>query len=270
MRILRSSLRIMDWRDKMAIAIMKARSEALKPEDVRGLRLNNYLFQRKYDGSRHLWLDGHIVSERGIVKDTNFPQVFKVLQENFPYGVTLDMEVYVEGGTVLDLNKHENQSKAKCCVFDYVDKGGYSLKMRIETLKQLFDEFKNVVQDIVHLPETFESFEEGWSKVEENNWEGLMLKDKESAYFLGRSNAWIKVKKKSCCDVEILGHEKGSTKGTFIIKMPSGVEGRVSGTSVDIVEYYYKNKPKKMEISYMYLTSEGRAFQPVFCKFCGE
>jgi ATP-dependent DNA ligase len=97
-----------------------------------------------------------------------------------------------------------------------------------------------------------------------------MAKNLNSPYEMRRTSTWLKIKRRRCIDVEILSHEIGSTKGTFIIKMPSGVEARVSGTSEDIVKFYNEHKPKKMEINYMYLTPSGFPFQPTFSKFIGD
>lgn len=254
----------------MAIAIMKAPSKSAKPEDVRQMKnLGEYVIQRKYDGSRHLWLNGHLVSERGIIKDGNFPQIFNVLKGCMMGGWTLDMEIYIEGGTVLDLNKHENQCKAKACVFDiiYDNKNNtQSVDDRIKTLKDLFA-WRQIDTNIVHMPETFDDFESGWKKVMEKGWEGLMLKLKNSVYVFGRSNAWVKVKNRDNIDVPILRHEPGKLAGTFIVRMPSGVEARVGGKDVYCVEQYKKHKYKMMEMSFLYLTADGFPFQPVLEKF---
>jgi hypothetical protein len=70
-----------------------------------------------------------------------------------------------------------------------------------------------------------------------------------------------------CADVEIIGHEDGESKGTFLCRTEAGKDCRVSGTSMGIVNQWRKEKPKKMEISFMYWTDDGKPFQPVFEKF---
>ena len=184
--------------------------------------------------------------------------------------VILDGEIYVENGTVLDLSKKVNWHKAKFCVFDVLEIDGedftrYPYKDRKEALGKLI---KDLDCKIVHLPKSWNGFDEAWKFVENNNWEGLMVKRLNGLYHKGRrTRDWGKIKRRLCVDVEILRHEAGNTKGTFIIKSPEGVECRVSGTSKDIVDYYYKHKPKKMEISYMFKTAKGLYFQPVFNKW---
>lgn len=248
------------------IPIMKSKDIAF--QDIG----TDVVFQRKYDGSRHVYALGSLYSEREVLKDGHFPHIIKELTK-ITGDVILDGEVYVEGGTVLDLNKKENWHKAKFCAFDVLHDGDNDLtaspfSFRREVLKEIVSKLDS---KIVHLPVEFLDYNEAWAEVEKNEWEGLMVKDMKGQYHRGkRTRDWGKIKRKLCVDVEIVGHEKGSTKGTFIIRMPNGVEARLSGTSEDIVDYWYEHQPKKCEISYMFLTGEGKPFQPVFNKFVEE
>ena len=251
------------------IDIMKAKDVSLS--DIKD---KDIIFERKYDGSRHIFAMGSLYSTREVLKDGHFPHIIRELSKIMGE-VILDGEVYIEGGTVLDLSKKENWGKAKFCVFDILNDGendltGSPFSFRRKVLKKLF-EVSGFNEDVVHLPVSFEDYNFAWEQVERNGWEGLMAKDLNGFYYRGkRTKDWGKIKRRLCIDVEIVGHENGSTKGTFIIRMPSGVEARLSGTSEAIVKYWYENKPKKCEISYMFLTGSGKPFQPVFNKFVEE
>lgn len=235
-----------------------------------------WIYERKYDGSRHYFINGNhlnlkgrsLFSVRGIEKREIFNHLFKELEQLG--NVLIDCEIYIEGGTVIDLNKKINRHIAKCCVFDILSVEGRDIrsinfKGRRDILKELFKEkeFKSI-----HLPETWNNFDEAWKSVADRNLEGVMAKYLNGNYNSGkRSRNWLKVKRKVCLDVDIIGHETGSTKGTFLCKTDKGVDIRVSGTSLDIVGYWREHKPKKMEISCMNITESGKPFQPVFEKF---
>lgn len=255
--------------------LMKANE--IKSKEMEKIKSNftgsRYIFERKYDGSRHLiMLTGttHLItSEREVVKNDHFPHLIDLFKDIGGEHI-LDCEIYIEGGTVLDLAKKVNWDKARCCVFDIIKYNGEDVTMkpfkeRKELIKILL---KDVFNDYVHMPVSFEDYDEAWKYVNNNKLEGLMMKDLEAFYYKGkRTDAWRKIKRKECMDIQIIGWENGSTKGTFICKTKDGVECRVSGTSVDIVNYWKANKPWGMEISYMFLTESGKPFQPVFNKF---
>ncbi len=229
-------------------------------------------YELKYDGSRHFVIIDNkvtIMSERKVVKNDKFPHLVDELKK-LNVNCVLDCEIYVEGGSVLDLNRKDNWDKAKMCVFDIIENNNddvtnLSFKERKEMFEKIIEELDD---DLIHKPKRWDNFDEAWNFVEDNKLEGLMVKRLDEIYYKGlRRDAWTKLKRKENCDVEILRHEEGSTKGVFIVEMPTGVKAKVSGTSVDIVDYWKKNKPKYMEISYMFITKEGKPFQPVFEKF---
>lgn len=246
----------------------------MKPKEIKDFKPNGkdvWVYERKMDGSRHLFVSGTLWSKRGVERNNRFEHIVKELNK-LPECVVLDCEIYVEGGTVLDLNSKMNWSSAKCCVFDILKVEGKdiineSFAVRNQVLKDLLKEH-NVDTKLIHTPEFWMRKDEAWKEVIDRNLEGVIAKRLMSKYHCGkRSPEWVKIKRKLCADVEIIGHEEGSTKGTFICKTDKGVPVRVSGTSVDIVNFWKQNKPKKMEVSYMYETPKGLYFQPVFEKF---
>lgn len=227
----------------------------------------NWVFQRKYDGSRHFVLRGDIGSSRSINRNNRFPHIAKELEKIKDCGHMLDCEIYIPGGTVLDLNASKNWHKAKMCVFDVLDYNNKTFEERSLIVKDIL---KDVDENIIHYPVEFEDYKTGWQKVIENNWEGLMAKYKKGLYHhRRRTKDWIKIKRHSNEDAEIIGHEAGSTKGTFLIKFDDGVEQRLSGTSVGIVNDWKTNNYKRCEVAYLYKTKDNRRFQPRFVKFVG-
>ena len=99
----------------------------------------------------------------------------------------------------------------------------------------------------------FNTFQEGWKYVTDNKCEGLILRN---------SNNWFKCKLLQEEKIEIVMHEVGKDKGTFILANGS----RISGTSQQFVLQYadIKNKGNKAiaEVEFCFKTQEGKLFQP--------
>ena len=99
----------------------------------------------------------------------------------------------------------------------------------------------------------FPDFKSGWDYCLNNKSEGLVIRNESS---------WLKCKLLNEEKIEIVAHEVGKDKGTFILDNGS----RVSGTSIQYVEQYVgiKERGNKAiaEIEYPFLTSEGKMFQP--------
>lgn len=239
--------------------------EFMKAKELAG-NPSNCCYERKYDGSRHMAVLGTLISERDRIKNGHYPQIASELQKF--KNCVLDGEVYVEGGSVLQLNASENWGKAKFCVFDILnfegeDTRNLPLRNRKFILKNLIKGCQNI-----HLPMEFATLKQGQDYIRGNKLEGLVVKNLDSVYREGmRSNDWLKWKMRNCVDVEIIGHEQGSVKGAFIIRMPDGTEGKVSAKSKEILDYYKEKKPLKAEISYLFITETGKPFQPVLNKF---
>ena len=247
----------------------------MKPNEIKSIEATNFFknkvnwkFERKVDGSRFKAERGNLISERGLNRNNRFGQITSRLRELNLTDLTLDGEVYIEGKTILDLNCSENWKAAKFCVFDILSIGDRDLTNKPLAYRQ--ELLKSLIKDgsMIHLPESWSDFEQAWEVVKSRKLEGLIAKNLSSRYEDKRSNNWLKIKLKNCMDVEVIGYEAGKGHGTFLIRMPSGVTGRLSGTSLGIVNYWKQNKPAKCEINYMFLTKEGLAFQPTFSKWC--
>lgn len=244
-------------------------AQELKPNEV-NFKDSNVIYEQKIDGGRHLFVNGLLYSKRGVERSKRYPHIVKELEilrgDNC---LVLDGEVWVEGG-VLALNSSANWDKAKFCVFDILKFNGEDMREKplIERLELLHNILSNPLLRHIHLPKTYDDFKTAWADVEKNDYEGLMVKNLGMKYEAGkRSWAWVKVKRKLCADVEILGHEEGKNKGTFLCRTKKGTDIRVSGNSMATLDYYNKHEPKEMEVNYMYETADGKYFQPTFSKF---
>lgn len=244
--------------------VMKPREK--KPSEWRKQsRLSdNYIYERKYDGARHIRTKNGLWSKRNCNRKDRFKHLWKQLKE---VNAVLDIEIYIPEGNVLDLNAKENWKDAKAVIFDVLSYEGeeYRTKKLMERKKKQ----KEIVKDLkgIHTPQSYTDFNEAWRDVQDNEWEGVMAKKKNSRYSSGRSRNWIKIKRKLNEDVEIVGHEEGKDTGTFICMTEEDVEIRVNVRSRDVLEEWKENEWSKAEVSYQQRTDKGKLFQPIFEKF---
>ncbi|MHA1873273.1 MAG: ATP-dependent DNA ligase, partial [Candidatus Heimdallarchaeaceae archaeon] len=98
------------------------------------------------------------------------------------------------------------------------------------------------------------------SKTED--WEGIMLKRKNSRYIPNRTELWLKLKNIKETVVEIYGLEDG--KDALVTS-----KGNVGLRSSALKEEYLKKKPKYAEVMYLYETKSGKLFQPILKRFVG-
>jgi len=138
---------------------------------------------------------------------------------------------------------------AKFYIFDLLNDTG-TFEERANELKELVTKLNNSF--IVPMVR-FNNFKEGWDYVIANNSEGLVLRN---------NSEWLKCKILKEEKIEIVGHEAGSTKGTFILKDGN----RVSGTSEQFVLQFLdikkQGKTPMLEVEYAFRTDTNKMFQP--------
>jgi len=210
---------------------------------------SDYDISLKYDGTLIYYINGRLLSPRCDRSD-RFSHILNILKEsNFPNCMG-EMFIDKKGSCVFDVSKKENWNKAKFMIFDLIDYKDYSYKERQVLLNSLI-----VAKDnpFIIPMKKFNSFKEGYDYCIENNSEGLVFRN---------SHNWFKFKLLKEDKIEIVEHEVGKDKGTFILKNGN----RISGTSLQFVIQYtgIKNRGKKAiaEIEYPFMTKEGRYFQP--------
>jgi len=220
----------------------------VKPKEAKNMNFKGYDISLKIDGTLIYWKDNKLYSPR-CERTERFKHIAEILKAHkFPNCMG---EMFVEGkGTnVFDVSKRENWNKAVFMPFDLLDNKKSFLE-RKEELNRLVEALNN---SFITPTIQFKDFSEGWNYVNENESEGLVIRD---------NNNWIKVKLLKEIKLEIVEHETGKDKGTFILKNGS----RISGTSQQLVIQYtgIKKRGKKPigEIEYAFETKEGKLFQP--------
>lgn len=244
--------------------------KAVSSDKQRGKHLGNmWKFELKLDGFRCLYQDGKLLSERGITQNHKFPHIESALSK---LDAVLDGEVALDGGTIHEVNRKENWSKAKYYVFDLLEWLGDDLRdmplvQRQNLLSRIVAELDNPSIEFVR---EFEGFEEGWEYVVENGCEGLIAKHKFSAYprteiLLDevRSKMWLKIKhkKERVFVMERFDNHEDDTGITFT----DGFH-RFScrGENSDIAKQILAEDGKiRVEVQYLYETEDGHLFQPV-------
>lgn len=221
----------------------------------------DWVFELKIDGSRTFWDRDRLLSSRLVDCSIRFKHIANELKYT---NAIIDGEIALPNGNVLELNKSENWNKAKYYVFDileldYQDTKGYPLFERQKILRELIDGMENV-----EFIKQFNSFNEGWNYVKENNLEGLVIKRKDSIYLSNlytemRTNSWLKIKNWKEEKLRIVGFEEGDVKGAFILENGS----RVSALRSDLGKLFSDGCRLEAEIIYMGKTQGNSLFQPV-------
>ncbi len=222
----------------------------IKIEQARVLDNSKYDIMLKRDGTLIYYIDGDLISSRGINRNARFPHIKKILDDaNFPNCMG---ELFIDGGNVFDISSSINWAKARYMPFELMDKntpynvGRDILKNKIALLNNNF-----IVPVTI-----FSTIEEGWDFVKKANGEGLVLKN--------ASGEWYKVKILREFKIPIKRWEPGKDKGTFILDDISG--SRVSGTSMTFVQQYLgiqsQGKTAIAEVETPFVTNSGKLFQP--------
>jgi hypothetical protein len=210
-------------------------------------QLNGYDISLKLDGTLIYFKDKKLFSPR-CERSQRYPHILKILiDNNFPDCMG---ELFIsETSNVFDVSRSENWDKVKFMPFDLLDN---SLNY-VDRIRVLQEGVKVLDNPFIIPMKLFETFKEGWDYVVANKCEGLILRN---------SNNWFKCKLLQEEKIEIVLHEVGKDKGTFILANGS----RISGTSQQFVLQYadIKSKGNKAiaEVEFCFKTQEGKLFQP--------
>lgn len=245
---------------------MKPKKLIMKPkkENPKEWKDNEkWIYEKKYDGSRHLYTNNGLFSKREIDRKERFKHIYKELKR---LNATLDLEIYLPSNeNVIELNKQENWENTEAIAIDILKYNG--IEMRTQPLQKRQRKTQEVTHDLkyINTPQTYQSYKEIWNKAKKEKWEGVIAKKLNSHYINKRSDKWIKLKRRRTIDTDIIDHEKGKDTGTFIIHY-KGKELRVNCPS----EHYlkkYRNGDVCVEVSYQRETKNGKLFHPVIEKF---
>ena len=236
----------------------------LQTEQIKNFDSDNYFVQKKIDGFRAIFLNKNLLSERRVNENFKFPQII----DDLKIDATLDGEIFF-GENLFSVNRKENWRRARYCIFDIifykdVDLSNMPLTERQEILQKIV---RDIDSEFIVMPMEFQTIDEGIEFVKRNNFEGLVIKKKDSRYhdrnILDKKNTndWLKWKNWREGKEEIIGFEKGSVKGAFILKNGS----RISSLSPDYETEYNKMKEKGKvfaEFTFLYRTENDCYFQP--------
>lgn len=210
--------------------------------------LVDYDISLKRDGTLIYYTEFGLCSPR-CNRSERFAHILKILKEGgFPYCIG-EMFIDEPKACVFDVSRKENWAKAKFMPFDLFTIG-YPYSHR----KMLLDDAVKQLNNSFIVPVTrFKTFDEGWAFVKANDGEGLVLRNNSN---------WFKCKILREEKIEIVSHETGRDKGTFILSNGN----RISGTSMQFVGQFLdiKARGKKpiAEVEFPFYTSEGKMFQP--------
>lgn len=252
--------------------------EEIKLEEAKQ-RFNRFtikqIFQLKLDGSRGIYINGELFSERQISQNAKFPQILSDLKG---INAVLDGEICLgENSNVFELNTKINRNRAKYYVFDILELNGEDLRALplFKRRTKLFELVAILRSKSITIPKEWENFKEAWDYVVENKLEGLVIKDLYSTYpkvdmFKEmRSKNWIKLKNWLETKEKIVGFEEGSVKGAFVLENGS----RISTLKPEVSQVYldFKDiKPVYAEFHYLNKTSDNAYFQPVLHRLLDE
>jgi len=231
----------------------------LSPKEASRLTVD--LVELKVDGSHISWDGKEFRSERDVVRNDRYPHVCSELAN---IDAKVSGEIAIPGSNVLHLNKRENWHNARYYLFGVEEYKGKDVSGESPIyIRKIIDEILRPRWTNLRSCRQFPDFKTGWDFVEkqiaEGRYaEGLILKDALSRQY--------KIKKLLEGKYPIVGFETGKLKGAFLIMMPNGETGKVSGTSVAIVSKYNcllaANEKPYVEIEYQFLTDRGIPFQP--------
>ncbi|MES2543385.1 MAG: DNA ligase D [Bacteroidota bacterium] len=167
----------------------------------------NWIFESKYDGYRTVAVVNENNTELFSRNQLSFNKNFQAIADELktmPHSVILDGEVVVEddkGRSDFQLLQNyikTHQGKLKYYVFDILNLDGNdttNLKLleRKELLKMLMG--NHSFDNIIYSEHIVEKGSQLFEEAKKQNWEGIMAKNGESLYKIGkRSNDWLKIK----------------------------------------------------------------------------
>jgi len=215
-------------------------------EDLRKMDLSNSEVSLKLDGTLLYYIDGDLISARGINRNDRYSHILKILKDNnFPncFG-----EMFIPNGNVLDINSKLNWKKAFYMPIDLFK----SPLNYFERQKVITEKVREINNPLITQKVIFEDVNTAYQYVVDNKSEGLVIVKN------GKMYKWKILQE---LKIKIKEHEAGKDKGTFITED----NNRISGTSMEFVGIYefLKNKGEDVyaECEYAFKTNEGKMFQ---------
>lgn len=250
-----------------------------------GKNFQNPYYSRKYDGSRNYLLDGKFYSRTNKLKSEKpikhiIDEFKKIpnLNDIFFDGEMLyfdenGKEDFQKGISLTSKDERTEECKNICYViFDMLPKENfisqepfmffkYEYEMMINNLS---DSNKTspcyslipTILDNVYIARQDNDILKLSELREQNNWEGIMVRNGDSSYEYKRTNNLLKIKKMMDDEFEIVGFKIGAGKfantlGTITIKLETGEEVDVgSGFDDETRDYVWNNQNKILNSGY--------------------
>ena len=249
----------------------------IESDKKRDRPIKDWLIYEKIDGIRAIFKDGELTSRYG--NKFHAPQEFIDKIDIHPSMSTLplDGELVHKNGLQKTASIVKDQTKKttmefwkdiQYVVFDTIREGSFN--ERIDSLNVNLEENENViVLQPLGSVNKIDDIAKHLTDIESRGGEGLMLRNPNADYKLGRSWDLIKVKSFDDCEAEVIGYYPGEGKyegmaGGLVCKLNDGTEFEV-GTGLSDKDR--SNPPavgKKITINYMGLTDLGKPRHAVY------
>ncbi|AGK61545.1 DNA polymerase LigD, ligase domain protein [Archaeoglobus sulfaticallidus PM70-1] len=234
---------------------------------------SDYLYEIKWDGTRCIaFVDVdenrlRLQNRRFLDIKYRYPE-FR-FHEQFSKSVVLDGEIVVLHNGRSDfrlLQKREqieNRAKIRILssmypavyvVFDILWDGEWIMDLPLIERKKILSELTDTAENLMISDYILGEGTEFYKKAIELGFEGIMAKKLESPYILGRSDYWIKIKRKNTIDAVIIGYMSGEGVreqhfGSLLLGLYDGSDliyiGRVgTGFDSEFLEYFAKRIKK--------------------------
>ena len=250
----------------------------IKAEKKKERPIKGWYIHEKIDGIRAVFKNGELISRYGN-KFYAPPEFLKKIQWGLSTSIQLDGELVhpdglqKTGSIVRDQTKKntmEYWDKIQYIVFDQIHAYDVPFWERLDDLHKFFAENENVrILDKVGIVSSLANVYNHLKIVEAKGGEGLILRNPESFYELGRS--WNLIKVKSCEDIEaeITGYYPGEGKykgmtGGLTCKLNDGTEFECGTGLTDTDRADPPAIGKKITIKFMGFTDSGKPRHAVF------
>lgn len=237
--------------------------KAIKEQGLKDLDLSKFCMQEKLDGQRVIF-NKDLISRRDVILNDKFKHIYNELKG---LNQILDGEIVFLKDGISDfhgLSLKENQDKAIFIVFDILSLDGktftslvYESRLILLKILSSYNTFKHI-----KMIKTFPVNKKLIAKWKAEGREGLVLKKLDSRYVFKRSDSWLKLKFLKEGKFKIIGHEKGTEHGAFLLE--NG--GKVSACSRENVltyEQMAKQGSVFADVDFLNETITGKLFQPV-------
>jgi len=188
--------------------------------------IENYIAEQKFDGERILLIkkgnNVNMVNRRGILKEDVYVELKEEMQTlNFDF--IIDGEVCSVNGLFNDLQRrallrdpNEISRRRKSIpivfhIFDLIELDGenktaISLMERKKLLNEKFGKLNLQTAELTPYVDGKINIEALWSKIKQEQKEGIVLKVKSSGYVFKRSNNWLKYKNFKEIEIEMTSY----------------------------------------------------------------